>query len=618
MSNSVLHRQRLHGGTAEIPRHVNCGTICARLDADTYYLIHFGAVRVLPDEKSALSSGEMPEFSGAESDSPEWFRPPSLTRERVVRIAATESALDLNPSKSVRELICEQQATDPQTQFLVSSARRRRREGKSATWRVDENNVLFYRDQFYVPAEGALRQELISLHHSTPESGHFGAKKTLDLLQRKYYWERISQDVRDFCSECHTCQIGKSPRQRPSGELVSLPIPQGPWKEVSMDFIVGLPAVEGRDGVERDAILVIVDRFTKKCRFFAVSSTMKSQELAELFHQEIELEYGTPDGIVSDRGSVFTSQFWDDLCYLQRVHRRLSTAFHPQTDGQTERMNQTLVQYLRCFVHDNGRTWPALLPEAQAAVNNSINATTHFSPNYALFGYQPEFNRRLEGEPRGRGGQPLHPNAEERIVRLAEIREQLKKNWAVALATHKRYYDEKHRPEQFRAGDLVLLSTKNLRMKGSHKFVPPFVGPFRVLEEVGSQAYRLALPNKYSRLHNVFPVVLLKRWKGDAPGTECMPMADLEDEGEWEVEEVREERRFEGETSFLVKWKGWPAEFNQWVSEEDMANAKDLIRKFRASQQRSEIPKEAKPQQNPATQASRRCSRDPEEKLIHR
>ena len=120
-----------------------------------------------------------------------------------------------------------------------------------------------------------------------------------------------------------------------------------------MDFIIGFPIVIGPNGLERDAILVVVDRYTKMSRFFAVNTTMKSQELAELLHREIKLKYGIPNGCVSDRGSVFTSQFWSDLCYLNKIHRKLSTAFHPQTDEQTKRMNQTLIQYLRCYASEH-------------------------------------------------------------------------------------------------------------------------------------------------------------------------------------------------------------------------------------------------------------------------
>lgn len=134
---------------------------------------------------------------------------------------------------------------------------------------------------------------------------------------------------------------------------------------------------------------------------------------------------------------------------------------------------------------------------------------------------------------------------------------------------------------QFKKGDLVGLSTKNLRLKGSRKLAPRFIGPFRVLQTIGNQAYRLSLPQQYDRIHNVFHVSLLEPWrKPSREDDESLPMPELEDEDEYEVEEVRDEKLIEGETHFLVKWKGWPSEYNQWVPQEDMENATEAIQSY--------------------------------------
>jgi len=330
---------------------------------------------------------------------------------------------------------------------------------------------------------------------------------------------------------------------------------------------------------------VIVDRFTKYVRFFPVSTTTDAAELAELFHNEWELDFGPPHGIVSDRGSLFTSAFWSALCYHSRVKRRLSTAFHPQTDGQTERMNQILEHYLRCYVGDNPAAWPALLKQAQCACNRARNATTGLSPSKALLGYQPDFRIDLEGELPQEG--EMIPAAEDRIEKLHVLRRQLQDHWACAIQAQQRNYDKRHTPRQYKRGDLVGLSTKNLRLKtAERKLAPRFIGPFRVLEKIGLQAYRLALPDKYARLHNVFPVQLLEPWHNRAGEGHSMPMPDLEDDDEWEVEEVKAEESYQGTRFYLVKWAGWPAEYNQWVPEEDM-NCPSLIRKFEKSRERA-------------------------------
>jgi len=510
---------------------------------------------------------------------------PTMMRKDAEASARLEGIFIPNPSQPLIEVVKNLQQNDSTTQKIKERLTNSRRSARdTVTWHLGLAGELLYQEKLFVPEEQAIKQELLQRYHDDPLAGHFGSAKTLELLQRKYYWPRMAADVKEYCKTCHVCQTGKPRRHRVYGSLESLPIPKRPWSEITMDFIVGFPTVIGPDGLERDAILVVVDRYTKMCRFFAMNTTMKSQELAELLHREIELKYGIPDGCVSDRGSVFTSQFWSDLCYLNKVHRKLSTAFHPQTDGQTERMNQTLIQYLRCYASEHPTIWATILPEAEFVCNNTKSATTQLTPFQALMGYNPTMSRRIEGEAPSEGA--WHPNAQERLVQLQRIRTQLEQHWAEAVANQKRYYDAKHQKHEFRKGQLVLLSTRNLKLKTSPKFTPKFIGPFRVLECVGSLAYRLALPEKYSRLHNVFPVSLLEPWHARSQeDSQQMPMPELEDDEEWEVEEVREEKRIDGETLFFIKWKGWPSEFNQWVPEEDMMNARRMIDRFRREQE---------------------------------
>jgi hypothetical protein len=268
------------------------------------------------------------------------------------------------------------------------------------------------------------------------------------------------------------------------------------------------------------------------CRFFPVSSSINAAELAELFHNEIELKYGPPDGIVSDRGPIFTSKFWGELCYFSHTKLRLSTAFHPQTDGLSERMNQTLEQYLRRFIDEEQVLWPKLLPSAEFACNNAANATLNKSPFEILMGYSPDFHIRSEDE--SHSGEV--PAALCRIQKLQQLRENLLKIWQDAVDTQAKYYNSRHEFLEFKPKDLVMLSTKNIKLKQSaRKLSPRFIGPFRVLQRVGKQAYRLALPEQYSRIHNVFHVSLLERWipRHGENAYESMPMPDLEDDNEW-------------------------------------------------------------------------------------
>jgi transposase InsO family protein len=528
-------------------------------------------------------------------------RRPTLFRSQARSAVKSEEIHHETPCSNLDLLIRRLQRLDPYCSHVQERLECQPDIMKKSGWTRGHHQELYQHGKLYVPAEEALKQELLLKYHDDPLAGHFGPERTLHLLQRKYIWKNMTEDIQKYCQSCHICQTGKPKRHQAYGHLESLPIPTQPWEQVTMDFIVGFPPVMGRDGMEKDAILVVVDRFTKMVRFFPVTTEIRSQELAELLHHEIHLKYGVPRGYVSDRGSVFTSQFWGDLCYLMKIQQRLSTAFHPQTDGQTERANQTLIQYLRCFATENPMIWASVLPEAEFVCNNATNATTGATSFFAFMGYHPQIHEWVEDTP---SEGKMHPNAAERMRKLQEIRGKLTRHWQEAVKRQKTQYDKKHKEQEFRQGQLVLLSTQNLTLETPKKMTPKFIGPFRILGRVGSLAYRLSLPEKYSRLHDVFPVSLLEPWHPRTQqDAQQMPVPDLGEDEEWEVEEVQGERKIEGETFFWVKWKGWPTEFNQWVPEEDMGNAQGRIRQFH--RQESQRQTRGDPHERPKKRARR-------------
>ena len=213
--------------------------------------------------------------------------------------------------------------------------------------------------------------------------------------------------------------------------------------------------------------------------------------------------------------------------------------------------------------------WAKLLSSAEYAYNNSRSSSTKITPFKALYGYDPELRFDLSTEDSTAKGEA--PAAHDRVTRLTKLRERLREQLLLAQERQAKYYNQRHQPRQFRREELVKLSTRNLRLKNK-KLQPKWVGPFRVLERIGSQAYRLALPEKYDRLHDVFPIQAIEEYRL-REGQELLPMPDLEDDDEWEVEEVKEEAQIKGKTRYLVKWKGWPTEYSTWVLEEDMRNA---------------------------------------------
>jgi len=184
--------------------------------------------------------------------------------------------------------------------------------------------------------------------------------------------------------------------------------------------------------------------------------------------------------------------------------------------------------------------------------------------------------------PRGR-----IPAAYDRINKLHELREDLRDKLTTAQKRIKKYYDQRHIPMQFKRGELIKLNTANLKLKDNSKLRPRWVGPFRVIERIGGQAYRLALPDEYSRLHNVFPIQLLEKYRPRDDGN-LLPMPELDDEQEeWEVEEVRGTRKVGQQKFYLVKWAGWPSEYNSYEPEENMENAHGAIRAFERKRKNS-------------------------------
>ena len=235
-----------------------------------------------------------------------------------------------------------------------------------------------------------------------------------------------------------------------------------------------------RNGQEFDSILAIVCRVTKYALFLLTREDSTAVDSAQLFFEHVECCFGSPRGIVTDRDSRITSEFWREVCDIQIIKRRMSTAYHPQTDGQSEALDRIIEDYLRANNTEDPTAWTRLLPLAQFAYNNSRNHTTRMSPNRLLHGFDCEIRMDVaDNVPERR-----IPAAKDRVEKLHQLRETLRGRLIDAQERMSRYYNANHVPKQFRVGEFVKLSTKNLRFK-HRKLAPRWVGPFRVLERIG-------------------------------------------------------------------------------------------------------------------------------------
>ena len=238
--------------------------------------------------------------------------------------------------------------------------------------------MLQYRGFSYFPK--IIWLELISRHHDDFLAGHFELDKTRKLIARKYYWPTLRQNVKAYVKGCNICLASKVVWHKLYRNLQALPISTYRWKDLSMDFMTGLPVLTDWKSKSYDSILVIIDRFTKIMHYKPVKITIDATDLAEVIIDVMVRHYDLPDSIITDWGSLFMSKFWFSLCYFLEIKRRLFTAFHPKTDGQTERQNNIMEAYLRAFVNWEQNNWVHLLPMAEFAYNNTMNASTNHMP----------------------------------------------------------------------------------------------------------------------------------------------------------------------------------------------------------------------------------------------
>ena len=240
-----------------------------------------------------------------------------------------------------------------------------------------------------------------------------------------------------------------------------------------MDFVTGLPVLTDWKGDSYDSILVIVNRLTKMVYYEPVKVTIDAPGLTEVIINVVVRHHGLPDSIVTDRGSLFTSKFWSSLCYFLGIKRRLSTAFHPQTDGQTERQNSTMEAYLRAFVNFEQNDWARLLPMAEFAYNNAKNASTGYTPFELNCGYHPRVSYEEDLDPRSKSR-----TAEELSSELRELMTVCQQKLRHAQELQKRGFDKGVKPQSYAPGEKIWLSSKYLKTKRNRKLEAKFFGPF--------------------------------------------------------------------------------------------------------------------------------------------
>ncbi|KAK5773358.1 hypothetical protein PVK06_049664 [Gossypium arboreum] len=437
-------------------------------------------------------------------------------------------------------------------------------------FQIDENDCFMFKSRLCVPRNSELISMILSEAHSSRMSVHPGSTKMYNDLKRQFWWPGMKRDISDFVSKCLICQQVKAEHQVPSGLLQPIMIPKWKWDRVTIDFVSGLPLSSSR----KDAIWIVVDRLTKSAHFIPVHTDYSLDKLAELYVSQIVRLHGVPISIVSDRDPRFTSRFWKKLQEALGTKLHFSTAFHPQTDGQSERIIQILEDMLRCCILEFGGTWERYLPLIEFAYNNSFQSSIKMAPYEALYGRKcrtPLFWTELNESKIF--GVDLIKEAEQK---LKVISESLK----TASDCQKSYADLKRKDIEYQVGDKVFLKVspwkKVLRFGRKGKLSPRFIGPYEISERIGPIAYRLILPPELEKIHNVFHVSMLRRYRSNP--SHIINPSEIEIQSDLSYEEeligilAREVKELRNKKISLVKilWLKHGVEEATWELEDTM------------------------------------------------
>ncbi|PRP82731.1 hypothetical protein PROFUN_09816, partial [Planoprotostelium fungivorum] len=385
------------------------------------------------------------------------------------------------------------------------------------------DDLLFYEEQLYVPEK--LRLIIMMMKHDSPLAGHFGSHKTKELVRRDYWWPKMYHTIESYVKSCDTCQRAKHSRKKQSGLLQPLEVPSDRWTSVTIDFMVELPECQGFN-----SIMVVVDRFTKMSHFIPCKNTITSEEAAWLYIDRVFWLHGIPEKIVSDRGTQFIAEFWMSFWKQMGTKHSMSTAYHPQLDGQTERVNSVLNQYLRVYCSYLQDDWVPLLATAEFAYNNSVHTSTGVTPFFANQGLHPNT---------GRGSRSVadDPNV---LAQLRSTRGQ-------SSSINKEFWHFTSKAKMGRQVDWSLSYPK------------------------GSTPWIILLRIEFTPFHQ------------DLPGISHLTSHAVRGEYvEYEVEAILDVRKRYGKTQYLVSWRGYGPEENLWLPEDNLSNSLDLVTDFKA------------------------------------
>ena len=415
------------------------------------------------------------------------------------------------------------------------------------------DGALFKNGLLWVPTD--MQTEVLKEIHDQPASSHPGVARTVDLLRRHYYWPGHAKTIKRYIRNCHPCQRSKSPRDQANGLLVPLPIPKQRWQDIAMDFITGLPESDGFN-----AICTLICRLSKERHYvpchWGEGGTSSEETLWILLWNVFRL-HGLPMSITSDRGRQFVSTLWKSLCKRLGIKANLSTAFHPETDGQSERANQDIKRGLRTYCNYMQDDWARWIPMMEFSDNNNTSASLGLTPFYFNHGFHPRMSFSPDCNSYETTRERLQATKAEDITkRMEELLEYGRKQLQKSQLSMEAQANMHRKDVTYKEGDQVWLSSQNIKTTRPSKGLEDRqLGPYKVIKKVGS-SYRLKMPSGW-RGETVFHTKLLRPYANDPlPGQATPPPKAFHfpKGDEYEVDDILGSRRYYGKLQYKVKW----------------------------------------------------------------
>jgi hypothetical protein len=439
----------------------------------------------------------------------------------------------------------------------------------TAMWEEDDG-FIYYKGRLYVPNDRKLRQDVVKSCHDAILAGHPGKNGTTELVSRYYWWLRMAGFISAYIEGCDRCQRYRKDLH-PKALIQPQEVPEGPWQTIGIDLIGPLPVSRGKD-----AILNIVDHYMKQIHLFPVTTQLTADGVASIYFKQVFLLHGIPKKIISDRGPQFAARSMHALYKRLGIDAGITTAYHPQANGQVERKNQEVEIYLKLFTGKRQDDWADLLPTAEFVINSRLNSATGHTPFELLYGYTPDFTIPV-GRPSG------IPVLDKRLQNIQVVRKDAEAALRLSKKQMQTDVEQRMKPYKFNVRDKVWLQAKQIKVhQQSAKLGPKQLGPFEVTEVRSEVDYKLALPPAL-RIHDVFHVDRLSPYKGNEVNGQVPPPPEpvtVKGEEEYEVDHIRDSKLFGRTLKYLVRWTGYGEGEDTWEPAKNLEHAQDKVLEF--------------------------------------